>query len=430
MAIVRCPQCGRVADGVACFACGYEWDGDGAGSAPEPSPAAAAVAPPASAPPTPGQAPREPTPAESAPDIEAIEEGLGDGSAGSPLPDNFNPAPERSLDAAPNPVTGVNKPNPFAARPPSEDGSARPPSSDGMPGGNPFAAAGPNPGANPFAAAAPANPFAAAPRSNPFDNVPTSREEAEDDATVKLSVAPSIDEDPAAPVAPTPATGRDPAAMPAENPFASVDGGAAALPPNAKADAAPMARGEDFDPFGGVTTDGGGGPPPMPLDVGMSDDDPEGEAAGIVPWEDETTNEGGEKWDPPTEPTPAQPSTPPPPPAPTTTSLLDDFDEPSGDATNDDGIAPRLAARAAPSLSASGGLLADNPTDDNRGRPMLGDEPTVDMEMSPAMRAGQLPEVKLSKRLFDLSKRLDLEGRGDDAMLLRDAATLLAGLGH
>lgn len=34
MALVRCPQCGRVADGINCFACGYEWEDDNASQAP------------------------------------------------------------------------------------------------------------------------------------------------------------------------------------------------------------------------------------------------------------------------------------------------------------------------------------------------------------------------------------------------------------
>ena len=30
MALVRCPSCGRVADGKSCFACGHEWTDDAA----------------------------------------------------------------------------------------------------------------------------------------------------------------------------------------------------------------------------------------------------------------------------------------------------------------------------------------------------------------------------------------------------------------
>lgn len=41
MALVRCPSCGRVADGTVCFACGHEWS-----DAPAPAPAPAAVKPP------------------------------------------------------------------------------------------------------------------------------------------------------------------------------------------------------------------------------------------------------------------------------------------------------------------------------------------------------------------------------------------------
>ena len=44
MPMVRCPQCGRVADGVNCFACGYEWP-KGAPAAAAPPPAAPARAP-------------------------------------------------------------------------------------------------------------------------------------------------------------------------------------------------------------------------------------------------------------------------------------------------------------------------------------------------------------------------------------------------
>jgi hypothetical protein len=41
MALVRCPSCGRVADGIMCFACGYEWSGS------EPPSPASASPPPA-----------------------------------------------------------------------------------------------------------------------------------------------------------------------------------------------------------------------------------------------------------------------------------------------------------------------------------------------------------------------------------------------
>jgi hypothetical protein len=146
MAMVRCPQCGRVADGTLCFACGYTWPAAEGGAPPAPSPP---LAPPIGAMPTPMPQkgpPLAPTPMARAP---------------TPMPATREPAPitglSRPFPAAPGPGAAAPSvpPNPFAAATTNPFTQA---ASTGGP--NPFrpspSHAGPPPsGFNPFADAAP-----------------------------------------------------------------------------------------------------------------------------------------------------------------------------------------------------------------------------------------------------------------------------------
>jgi hypothetical protein len=581
MAIVRCPQCGRVADGISCFACGYEWADDDEKTVANP-PAPSVDAAPA-APPTPKPAP---TPAASAPvsaaslageetvqdleapDIEELEAGIVAGtpapSAGSPLPDAFSAPPPpamasgtgetanpfasaapasasgnpfapppsaeagSSVPAAPSPAAADANPfatkplsgSPFAAPPfggaggnPFAAGGAEPaaapeppapeppPAQEPLPSGSPFLAASaelpslgdtptlgdstqpnmpaptaaltqeaagvmPPPAANPFAArppsqegmpipsdeaepaepdkpaqpappadpeptaedlAAPANPFAAGPTSNPFAAGPTSGEGA---ASAAPDLAAPTDDDASATpsdaeMPPPPKT--PPPIVDDSNPFASPDGPLATQPTGrppsqdsgsagVASDVEQTAPAEDFDPFSDQpATDSESSPPPLPLDAGVMPEVPDD--AGGVPW-GEDTDATPKNWDAPTEKLQLAPVAPPP-----TNEEQDPLaSAPTGEHTLDDAVTP--PARASSLLADSDGAA------ESADGPSLGDEPTVDMAMVPGLATGERPESHVSKRLFELSKRLDLEGRTDDAMLVRDAATLLAGLGH
>ncbi len=215
MPMVRCPECGRVADGTACFACGYEWPNAGAAPAGSSATSAAKAPSPAAAPAPP--APRAPPPP-AAPDIEDIDLGLdadpgpslsllggGDSPFVTPTPPTPPPSSPSTSNpfAIPRPVTGTF-PNPglapdlsnlaaeVEASPPDRldddllagaflsgaSGPAAPPAP--APGRAP---APPNPFATPAPGARPESSFASAPGSssfapaksdgfNPFDSEP------------------------------------------------------------------------------------------------------------------------------------------------------------------------------------------------------------------------------------------------------------------
>lgn len=156
MPMVRCPECGRVADGSTCYACGYEWP---AGSSPAPAPQPPPTPPPTPtpriaatppAPPAPQPPPTRPPPIE---DIDAGFEMPPSPPPSSPTPSSPTQGPNPF--ASPRPVTGTF-PNPGTAPAPANPYHT-PPSTAGV--SNPF---GTGLHTEPSAPSAAANPFTSA----------------------------------------------------------------------------------------------------------------------------------------------------------------------------------------------------------------------------------------------------------------------------
>jgi hypothetical protein len=105
MPLVRCPQCGRVADGRNCFACGYEWPSGGAVASTPPAAAPTAPQPPRTQPFASGAAPLTPQPQQR-----------GMTPLGTPAP-STSPAGAPPRGETPPPLRSPASTNPFAANP-------------------------------------------------------------------------------------------------------------------------------------------------------------------------------------------------------------------------------------------------------------------------------------------------------------------------
>jgi hypothetical protein len=148
MPMMRCPQCGRVADGKMCFACGYEWPAGGA-QAPSVPRTATPQVPPASPAPVAPSAPPTASPAAIPP---AGARPASGSSAAIVAPPSARPAPPSptsapgSSPAIVSPLAAGPAPSPFAgpAAPPTTP-SPSPAASRSSP-----AFAAPTPGFNPF----------------------------------------------------------------------------------------------------------------------------------------------------------------------------------------------------------------------------------------------------------------------------------------
>lgn len=121
MAMVRCPECGRVTDGTVCYACGYEWPA-ASEPAPPPSPPPAAAPPPPATPPPAAVAPPPSTP--------------------PPTPPKPQPPPIEDIglgfEMPPAPPASESPPNPFATPRPVTGAFPGP---SAAPGSNPFTSA-------------------------------------------------------------------------------------------------------------------------------------------------------------------------------------------------------------------------------------------------------------------------------------------------
>jgi|GEM_PF-2439313 len=176
MALVRCPQCGRVAEPGICFACGHEWDDSAPAPTPE-APVQAAPSPePAPAPPPEPVAPPAPEPApapalaDAAVDMDVdmdvemdvdMDVSIDDGPA-NPFGDAVIAPPAPAPDAA-NLFAKPAAADPFAAPPPSDPFGAAPAPKPTEP--DPF-------GMPPAPAADVADPFGAAPAAAPAEPDP------------------------------------------------------------------------------------------------------------------------------------------------------------------------------------------------------------------------------------------------------------------